>query len=163
MLPPELIDIIKPIAESVGVPWDLAAAIVMTESAGNTYAMRFEPNWHYWCEPQKFAQMNGISYNTEKQLQMFSFGLCQVMGGTARELGWDGSLVRLCEPSIGLLYGVKKIKQLLEKYPDTNDAISSYNQGHPFMDKYGEYLNKRYVDKVNELMNKISNENETNT
>lgn len=162
MLPTELIDIIKPIAESVGVPWDLAAAIVTAESAGNTYAMRFEPNWHYWCAPQKYAQSNGISYNTEKQLQCFSFGLMQVMGSVARELGFDGPLVQLCEPSLGITYGCKKIKSCIDKYPVLEEAVSSYNQGSPLRDRFGRLINYNYVDKVLGFRGELLGDNSNN-
>ena len=96
-----------------------------------------------------FAKKNKISKATERVLQQCSWGLAQSMGSVARELGYMGPLQRLCDPELGILYGAKKIRQLLEKYGHNEElAISCYNQGYPYKDDTGRFVNAEYVNAV---------------
>jgi len=131
------------------VPWTLLAAIVQTESAGETLAVRFEPNYKYLVDVEKHARENSISKETELVLQKTSFGLAQVMGGVARELGHQKPLVELLQPEVGLKYGCLQIKRIAKRYADRNDIIASYNAGSPIKNMTGQYRNQAYVDKVN--------------
>lgn len=127
---------------------DLIIAISGVESNWNTMAMRYEKNWSYLYRPEYYAKKLFITKDTESQLQMFSYGLCQVMGSVARELGFDGHLPQLLIPEFGVEFAVKKIIALRKKYSDLGDIISSYNQGSPRKKDDGSYVNQPYVDKV---------------
>lgn len=127
---------------------DLVIAISGVESNWNTMAMRYEPKWKYFYRPEVYAKKLYITQDTEKQLQMFSYGICQIMGSVARELGFDGPLPQLLVPEFGIEFSVKKIIALRKKYPDLGDIISSYNQGSPRKNPDGSYVNQAYVDKV---------------
>jgi soluble lytic murein transglycosylase-like protein len=127
---------------------ELIAAMVATESAGNTNAIRYEPHYKWTLDTEKYAKMNGVTNDTEVIAQKTSWGLLQVMGGVARELGFSSPLVKLTDPWLGLDIGIKKLKQLKAKYPKLEDVISSYNQGSPRVDVMGVYNNQDYVNKV---------------
>ncbi len=77
-------------------------AIIVTESAYNPWSIRFEPDFKPTTIPNGFAKKNGITAETEGQLLKFSFGLCQIMGDTARRLGFCGMLTSLCDPGTNL-------------------------------------------------------------
>jgi soluble lytic murein transglycosylase-like protein len=149
MISKDLITQVQIIANGEKVPWDLLCAIIERESAGDTYAVRYEGGWRWFLTPALFATKNNISASTERTLQQCSWGLCQVMGSVARELGFEGPLMKLCEPAVGILYGAKKIRQLLEKYGhDVELAVSSFNQGAPYKDETGNFQNQSYVSAV---------------
>lgn len=148
------------ICTTEGVDRDLVKAIVMTESAGNTWAVRFEPAWKYFADVQNHATKSRVSFETERNCQAMSWGLMQIMGAVARELLYDGDLTKLCQEDVGLKYGIKKLRILLRKYTNTNDAIAAYNAGIPKLRADGKYMNQHYVDKVNAFLKIIRGQNE---
>lgn len=142
------------IAKKEGVEPLLLAAIVMQESACNVYAVRFEPAWRLYKDPEKYAKQNGITLETEKFNQGQSFGLCQVMGCVMRERGFEGPWGLAFDSTVNLTIGARHLKAFLTKYKDEQDAIASYNAGNPRKllnpGKPGEYAysNQNYVDSV---------------
>lgn len=136
--------IINQCAAAHGLDPDLIAAFIMTESSGNPGATRFEPKWRYFYRPEA---MEPEEADSEKVKQATSWGLMQVMGSVARELGYQGDLVDLAQPQIGLEYGCLKLATLMHKYA-LHDAISSYNAGSPRQDGTGNYVNQKYVNTV---------------
>lgn len=132
------------------VPFDLLGAIIQTESGGNPYASRYEPNYRYLFYPDAFARNLVITRLTEEIHQKTSWGYMQIMGGVARELGFKDHLPRLSEPSINLKFGAKKLRDLLNKYDSERLVIASYNAGSPVYkkDSGDTLINERYVDKV---------------
>lgn len=131
---------------------NLVASIIQTESRGDTYAMRYERDFRFRKEPHKFARINNITEETENLLQSCSFGLMQVMGCVARELGLAKPLVTLFEPDVGIEYGCKKLHELSLKYNEIDDIIASYNSGSVLHKANGEYVNQKYVNMVFERL-----------
>jgi len=58
----------------------LVSAIVLAESGGNTFAVRYEPAWSYHLSVRSFAELIGCSRETEKIGQATSWGLCIAEG-----------------------------------------------------------------------------------
>lgn len=142
-------DFIKQNEEFYKLPKNLLPAIIMKESSWNENVVRFEPHYSYLCDVKGFARRIGASEETEKVLQMSSFGFCQIMGAVAREYNYQGWLTDLLKPEINIKYGARHLKAYLAKYPaGITDAISSYNQGSPRKDQKGKYINQDYVDSV---------------
>lgn len=103
----------------------LICAIAENESSWNQWATRYEPGFfHRYIEPQNLPPGEGFMRAT-------SWGLMQIMGQTARELGFDGRfLTALCDPELGLEYGCRKLKKCLDiKDGDVNKALLMYNGG----------------------------------
>lgn len=136
----------------------LIAAIIMAESAGTgwTWATRFEGHYSYVVTPGSYAKKLGISADTERIHQKMSWGLMQVMGGVARELGFLGYMPMLCQAEIGLRYGCKKLAICMKRFPEDDDAISAYNRGSPEQLTNGDYVNQAYVDKVKKYFRELS-------
>lgn len=128
------------------VPPDLIEAIIQIESGGDRCAMRYEPNYQWLYQPYDVKPKTSTR-ETEETGQKFSYGPMQVMGGTARELGYRGWLSDLCGPK-GVQYGVKYLNQLYSKYGDWTDVVAAYNAGKPRKAADGSYVNQGYVDKV---------------
>lgn len=100
--------------------------------------MRFEPLFYQTYIGVKpltslpGTREKGASEMTERQGRATSFGLCQVMGELARELGFTGPfLSQLCDPVIGVHYAALHLGNKLEKYGNLEDALSAYNAGAP--------------------------------
>ena len=140
-------DEIERAAAEFGVDPDLVRAIVMTESAGDPWAIRFEPAFYdrYIVGNKDYAKASA----TERMAAATSWGLMQVMGAVARERGFRGRyLSELCEPIVGLRYGVKHFYHFLAKYRDQNKAVAAYNAGSARYKPGGGFVNQDYVDKV---------------
>lgn len=130
-------------ATRFGVDAYFLAAIVMQESGGNTWAMRYEPAYSYlWdvetqkpfrgsMNPATFPAPDFVSGQTEWIAQKTSFGCCQVMGAVAREMCFPGKfLTELCDPVTGIEYGARLIAKIMHLSTDLNDVASAYNAGH---------------------------------
>lgn len=139
-------------AKSFNLDPVLVEAVIEIESAGKPMKVRYEPNWKYLYQVDEFAKKLGITSDTEKMLQSFSWGLMQVMGSVAREIGFTEDMPALCNPEKNIFYGCKKLKSLCNKYPIQADAIAAYNAGIPKVMANGRYFNQQYVDKVTKQM-----------
>jgi soluble lytic murein transglycosylase-like protein len=114
-------------AKIVGLDPALVCAVVEQESAWNTWAVRFEPAFFArYIHPAVPSKPT-----TEQTFDAASFGLMQVMGEVARELGFKGVfLTELCEPIVGLAYGCKKLAACLKATAgDERAALLRYNGG----------------------------------
>jgi len=142
---------IEQVALQYGLNSALVEAIVLTESGGDPWAMRYEPGYrwmvnartrqpfrsmssleaHAATAPADFPSMPHLSSDTEWTQQRTSWGLMQVMGALARELGSrDRFLSTLCDPLVGLRYGCRHLASLLAwSKGDRERAIRAYNGG----------------------------------
>lgn len=135
--------IIEQTAKEYNLNPKLVLAVCTIESSMNTWASRYEPQWRWWYFPKKFANLVRITDRTERIQQATSWGLMQVMGTVARELGWKEDLPKLCKPENGLKMGCLKLRKLLTKYRSLPEALSSYNSGRP-----DSKIGKQYAEKV---------------
>jgi hypothetical protein len=137
----------------VNIDFRLMSAIIEIESHWDTYAVKYEPNFDLLNKPEIFAHMLGITAITEHMLQHFSFGLGQLMGASARDLGMRDSLLSLCVPEIGSYWAALHMKKICDKYSFLPDRISAYNEGTPKKKEDGSYLDQDYVDDVLKVFN----------
>ena len=145
----ELESIVKQLCNMNNVDYDLVYSMITVESNWNTFACRYEPNTDkYVHNSYLHAQNNNITGLTESMLQKTSFGLMQVMGFLACDLGMRGMITELCDPNIGVLYGIKYLKKKLEQYGDESAAVAAYNAGTAKKLDSGMFVNQRYVDRV---------------
>lgn len=126
----------------------LVWAIAKQESNFNPKAMRYERNWQYQNMVSVSSQKLGISYDTEFQLQSFSYGLLQQMGSTAREFGFTGMLTDLLDAETGLHWSTLKLAKLCGEFKETSNIVSAWNLGYPKKNMSGQYFNQNYVDQV---------------
>ena len=143
-----------------GVPLDLLRAIVLTESGGDRFAMRYEPRYRWLWDvkrnrpyssktPDLFPAPAGVSRETERTGQMTSWGLMQVMGAVARERGFDGRfLSELCSIEVGMRYGCQHLVAYRKRYGNWEAAAVSYNAGSPRRKEDGTWVNQAYIDKL---------------
>ena len=139
-----LTDDIKVAAQEQSLPWQLVYAICKVESSLNPYARRYEPRYK-WL----YGDAN-LMTDTELIGQRQSWGLMQVMGAVARELGLPANrdFTELCKIPTGLLYGCLHLRHYRSRYTHWTDAIAAYNAGSPRRTQDGRYTNHSYVEKV---------------
>jgi soluble lytic murein transglycosylase-like protein len=108
-----------------GVAPSLICAVCEQESAWNPWAIRFEPA--FWL---KYAAPHGVSV-TELNARATSWGLMQVLGQTAREMGFaDPYLSALCDPATGLFWGSRVLaRKLANAGGNVESALLLYNGG----------------------------------
>lgn len=150
----------KPLIERIAIEHGLDAAlisaIVIKESGGNRYALQYQPDYPYTYRVAELSRTVGCSYSTELHMQRTSWGLMQIMGGTARYLGFRGWFGELFEPETNLRYGARLLLNLKKTYGLEADVISAYNQGQPFKTIEGKYKNQDYVDHILKLKGELS-------
>lgn len=132
-------------ADVYGLPEALVIAICKCESNWHPSAYRYEPAFRskyvdkLSLDPDDYLP----SIESERIGRSTSYGLMQIMGQKAREMGFKGEyLTQLLDPPTNLKYGCRLLYDLLKKYANMDSAISAYNAGSPTA------ANKPYVDKV---------------
>lgn len=143
--------LIENVAAANSLPFPLVFAIVQVESAGHPSAIRYEPAFFdRYVAGKGHPVYSPCSRATEEQLRAFSFGLMQVMGQTARELGFTGIfLTELLDPATGLDWGCRYLKKQVDRYRgDLESAVAAYNAGSARRTDQGQWVNQGYVDKV---------------
>lgn len=130
-------DQIQKAAEKYSIPVHVLAGLAAQESQGNTWAAR--PEAHYrWTFGRLASHVPLLKkllprWRTMAQdayMQRISYGLFQVMGAVARELGFKGYLTMLCNPEIGARMGAAKLADCLKRSNgDLRAALLRYNGG----------------------------------
>lgn len=144
---------IKAAASRYRIPLDIAIALVETESTGNEWAYRYEPQYPYLEAPEIYAARRGISRASETALQMSSFGLTQVMGGVAREHSFQGDLPELFKPEVSLEYGFRHLRNKADRYGDEPGTLyAAYNAGSVRRTSGGMFINQKHVDRFYRIL-----------
>ena len=144
---------IKKAADDHNLDPNLIAAICHVESSGLQWINRHEPDYKWTIDILKHAQRCHTNVITERNNQQTSWGLMQIMGGTARWIGFEGHMPELCKPEVNLKWGCKYLERLMRGH-SIEEAISCYNAGSVrYVD--GELSNQPYVDKVLSLMSEL--------
>lgn len=133
---------------SQGLDPKLITAIIEVESNFSPWAMRFEPRSKMQVSPYQFAKLLNISVPTEETAQRCSWGLGQVMGATARWLGFHGALPQLCDPETGIFWMAEYFEKSCMRYKTMEEQISAYNAGSVNRAPDGKFWNQTYVDRV---------------
>jgi soluble lytic murein transglycosylase-like protein len=125
---------------------DLVEAFCLVESSADPKATRYEPAFF---KTYIFPIAQTMT-ESEAKGRATSWGLMQIMGQVARELGFGGTLESLLIAENGLDWGCKFLKRKIDKYhaEGLDAAIAAYNAGTPHKNAKGLFYNQGYVDKV---------------
>jgi soluble lytic murein transglycosylase-like protein len=124
-----------------GLPPQIICGIAERESTWNPWTIRYEPA--FFTKYMEALWTHGMVKDiTEAQARSFSWGLMQVMGQTARELGWAGDIAALCDPEVALEYGCRAFAERMKtRQGNAPAALLAYNGG----------ANPNYADEVLKL------------
>ena len=116
-------------AEAEGLDPAIVCAVVEQESGWNPWAMRYEPL--FFAKYVAPLYTNNKVGATEAYTRGISWGLMQVMGQTAREMGVNSLfLSALCDPAAGLAVGCKILRKKLEAASgELRKALQAWNGG----------------------------------
>ena len=127
--PPALLAAARAAAAAHSLDASLVCAVVEQESAWNPWAVRYEPGFlARYVAPLYSA---GKISATEAYTRSMSWGLMQLMGEVARELGCAAeSLAQLCEPTTGLEFGCRHLRAKLDAAGgNVTRALLAWNGG----------------------------------
>ena len=121
-----LIEKAKSKAALYGLDPALVCAVCEQESGWDCWAMRYEPAFFV----RYIAHQPNLT-DTERQARATSWGLMQVMGEVARELGFSHKfLAMLCDPDICLTVGCNKLSKCLAAAGGVEaEALMKWNGG----------------------------------
>lgn len=126
----------------------LLHAIVMTESGYNPWAVRFEQDYRWFYDIPTMASAIRTNSDSMKAMQQTSWGLTQVMGAVAYELGFRSWAPRLCIPAENLHWGIMHLKNLIKRQhlKDHGDIYAAWNAGSVKYKSDGDYMNQTNVN-----------------
>jgi len=134
--------------DQYGIPGRLLEAVIHVESGGNRWAIRHEPGYPWLHEVERYA-LGPPSRATEKMAQETSWGLMQVMGATARWMGFEGRyLSELCVAEVGLEWGCEYLRWQYNRYGRWGHAVAAYQAGTVEFEAPGRFKNQWYVNRV---------------
>ena len=153
LTPAELAALVSSASTAHGLPSSLVAAMVQVESAGVTDATRFEPAFYTrYVQPAKLTfTAPGYTPDQERKGLATSWGLLQVMGDTARCLGFREPFEQLLDPPTGLYWGCQLIMRLRDRVFDPwgwAAVCAAYNGGLGAVRSDGSFSNPQYPAKV---------------
>lgn len=148
--------IIQHHAKNFNLEPNLVRAVIQVESEGDTWAARFEPGWKWFVSPKTWAKIVKVSQSTETVCQAMSFGLMQVMGAVARELGMTEDLTKLCSPDTGIYYGCKKLRKEIDRWGSIERGLAAYNAGSP-----NSSVGQQYAKKVLKIFEKLNTDSQS--
>jgi soluble lytic murein transglycosylase-like protein len=123
--PSDLVALAKKTASDLNLYGALVCAIVEQESSWDPWSMRYEPDFR-----ARYVAPLGLP-PTAEIARSISWGLMQLMGEAARELGFNtGSLAQLCDPATGLYWGCRAFSAKLKiAGDDESKALELWNGG----------------------------------
>mgnify|MGYP001566084632 CR=1 FL=1 len=145
-------------ADAGSIPRPLLLRLVEIESSWNPWAVRYEPQYTAVVDVESNAEYNDVTPATETMMQKCSWGPCQVLGATARRLGYRGPLTRLVETTVNLALATQLLSVLRDstgKRRPWRWVLTAYNHGpgwariNPRWDRDG--YTAQYQDVLEEL------------
>lgn len=153
---------------------NIVEAIVLQESSANRWAWNPEPRYRFLWNVRMQAPFRALTFaeqaseappadfpslagdrDSEWWAQQASWGLLQLMGALARELGFVGPyLTELCDPEINVRLGCTHLSRLLTwAHGDVRQAAAAYNAGRG---GYGSPDAQRYASHVLALLQTVN-------
>lgn len=129
------------------------AALCLTESNFNPWAVRFEPKWRYFSGLRRNAKKNNTTISTMRTLYQMSFGLCQIMGGRYYDEGGQGLPTELFDPEVNLEYAAKIVSKIFERHHYPWEVYAIYNAGSLRYDENHKLLNEKNVNRFRKAYN----------
>lgn len=151
---PRINERIENISRNFGIDPKLVTAIVGIESSFDPRISKFEPG----VKPERAALFTGflhVDQETEENGQRVSYGLMQILGLTARNLGFSKHFIELYEPDTNLFWGCKLLQQLTRRFEEEDEVIAAYNDGNARRTQDGTFVVQGYVDKVKNYRRKM--------
>ncbi len=141
-------DAVTAMAAKHQLPEVIVRAIVMRESTANVHALRYEKDFdrRYNLKKGDYVPPH-CTRDTEEVCRAISWGPMQVMGETARSVGFRGWFPALCDPEVGVAWGCEYLARLRDRFLAKGGwaaVLRAYNGGPGNWDN----LENPYPDRV---------------
>lgn len=124
MIDPKFLTMARVAAVAADLDPVVVAAVCENESSWSPNAIRFESRFYEHYERALHLE------ETDKLQRACSYGLMQVMGQVARELGFTGTFRELYDPGTNLYYGCRKLGRAMADHDhDLDQGLLAYNGG----------------------------------
>src|SRR3990172_5342310 len=149
----EIMQIIEDSATVEGIPEPILHALVHTESSFKVWSTRYEPMFskHHVVE----GLLLDTTQRTEAEHQKTSWGLCQIMGYTARRIGWRDPIPRILMPEINIRLACNYLNDL---HADARGrgtwrwALNAYNHSEKWLEINPEWARVGYIEHYAEAL-----------
>lgn len=102
------------------------------------------------------SNFNYLANRNEPAINDKSYGLMQVLLGTAKSIEPNVTAAKLYEPETNIRIAVKYIKSNLNRYKnDIKHSIAAYNAGYVWQNAQGQYTNSKGRTNVNDYVNSV--------
>jgi hypothetical protein len=113
-------------------------------------------------KPDSFKVVPPENLDTTLVLLSSSIGLMQILGSTARSIGFNQRLCSLFTPEINIDIGCRYLAMLWKNYYNKyglKGVISAYSNRKPLIRDDWTFVNQDYIDKVLLAMKQYATEN----
>jgi len=125
----DLIALARTTAAAHGLFAHIVCGQIERESSWQPWTIRYEDSF-FARYIQPMLASGALRDPTEARARAFSWGLGQVMGELARELGYRGHLAALCDPATGIEWQCRALSEKLRlQHGNLPDALQAYNGG----------------------------------
>jgi hypothetical protein len=136
-----------------GIDSSLVKAIVDVESSWVETAFKFEKSLYekHMQKPDSFKVVPPENLDTTLVLLSSSIGLMQILGSTARSIGFNQRLCSLFTPEINIDIGCRYLAMLWKNYYNKHGikgVISAYHDCKPLIRDDWTFVNQDYIDKI---------------
>ncbi len=135
----------------------LFAALVIQESGGDPKASRYEPKYEAKNVTGKSRWNKARALGWSDHDLATSWGLAQVLGATAWEMGFHYPPAAILDPDANLKLGARYLRSKLAKWGNVYEALLAYNGGDGAVYAYrkGECHNCAYANSVLAIKRRI--------
>jgi soluble lytic murein transglycosylase-like protein len=125
----ELIALARKIAAAHHLDAEVVCGMCERESTWDPWSIRYEDGF-YTKYIEKMIASHQLTNPTEERARAFSWGLMQVMGEVAREMGYTGPLAELCDPATGIEVGCRTLAhKIATNEGSIANSLQAYNGG----------------------------------
>jgi len=145
---------VRIMCNSFGIDQRFMFALIETESNWNQWAVKYEPGYRWYMEEPDTGRFKN-SPETNKEMQSFSYGLCQVMGNHFYEQGFTGFCTQLVDPKLNTVIAIKILERHIKKGVKLPmELYAAYNAGSVRVSSSGDFVNQANVDRFMKIYNK---------
>ena len=94
------------------------------------------------------SRFKPTAYRAEPAIGDASYGLTQILYGTAKGLGYGGSPEGLFAPEANVQFGLLYLRNALDRFGDVGQALSAYNSGHATGSSAGDAYAAAVLDRA---------------
>ncbi len=132
-----------------GLDYALVNALIATESGFNPCVIRYEPDYKWLYKIEECRRLLGCTLDTMINMQKTSWGLGQIMGAVAYEMGLKNWATKLLDPEMNIHFVCEYLKNIIDKHrpKDQKEVYAIYNAGSLRYKSNGDLVNQANVDR----------------